>query len=255
MKNNAAIAGIVTFRQNKQRYIRCAICQKYPLIVKRFVAKKAPPITTAVGTRYRAKILNEHIKSAFHNECLKANRIDELKVTNTPMEAAICKANKRMIDYVGKLMIQIFHDAKRLNLSAFSWPSRYIAGEASCAYDSEKQTGSIIKNDISLHYVNPPGHLDLMATIVRSHRAEFLKKIDEYIAISLRIDGSIDLTQLDKIYVMAKVINLDGSSDLVFLGIGQQTERFAKGLMLAVIGALEVFFDDPKLILEKVSSV
>lgn len=35
--------------------------------------------------------------------------------------------------------------------------------------------------------------------------------MNECAAISLRIDSSIDLMQLDKIYVMGKLISLDGS--------------------------------------------
>lgn len=39
---------------------------------------------------------------------------------------------------------------------------------------------------------------------------------------------------IDKIYVMAKLINMDGSSELVFICIAEQTERFAPGLFNAV---------------------
>lgn len=201
-------------------------------------------------------IIDDHINSAYHKECIKANRIAELKDNmDAQMNVAISKANKRMIDYVGKLMIQIFVDAKRLSSSAFNWPSRFIAGEASCAYDSQSQAKSVISKNLSLQYVNPPGHLELMTTIIKSHRHGFVKKVNECVALSLRIDGSVDLTQLDKIYVMGKLINLNGSSELVFLGIGQQTQRQANGLMLAVIEALKVFFDDPRPIFQKISSV
>lgn len=166
--------GIVTFRFNSERYIRCNICNKYPLIVKRRGPTKPPAITTVSGTRFRSDILNDHIETTYHVDCLKAERLDSMVVAVAQLEIAVNKSNKRMVDYVGKLMIQIFHDAKRLNLSAYSWLSRYIAGEASHAKDSEKQDKSIIPSNISLQYVNPRGHLDLMTTI--SHRNHFLKK-------------------------------------------------------------------------------
>lgn len=252
------VDGIVTFRKDDGRYIRCEICQKYPHIIKQFVLKRLPRIVTANGTRFRTASLNEHLQTSYHIECLKENRLDGMGSGSdkvAALEISISKSNKSMVDYIGKLMIQVFVDAKRLHLSAFSWPSRYISGEASHAYDSLSQKESIIPNNISLRYVNPPGHLELMSTIFRSHHGEFLKKLNECIAISLRIDGSIDLTQIDKIYVMGKLINLDGSSELVFLGIGEQKKRFAAGLMLAVIDALKAIVVDPKLILRKVSSV
>lgn len=79
-----------------------------------------------------------------------------------------------------------------------------------------------------------------MHSIVQSHQSEFQQKIDNCVALSLRIDGSIDFTHVDKIYVMAKIINLDGSSELVFIGIAEQTQSKAQGLTLAVIDALNV---------------
>lgn len=152
-------------------------------------------------------------------------------------------------------MIQVYLDAKRLNLPAYSWPSRYVAGEASFAYDSLNQSRSIIAQNIDLQYVNPPGHLNLMTAIVHSHREEFLRKINDCIALSSRINGSIDFTHIDKIYVMAKLINSDGSSELIFIGIAEQTQRLAIGLMAAVMEALKTAVNDPKLILRKTSSV
>lgn len=171
------------------------------------------------------------------------------------MDIAINLANKNQIDRVGKLMIQVYLDAKRLNLPAYSWPSRYVAGEASFVYDSLNQSRSIIAQNIDLQYVNPPGHLNIMIAIVHSHREEFLRKINDCIALSLRKKGSTDFTHIDKIYVMAKLINLDGSSKLIFIGIAEQTQRQAIGLMAAVMEALKTAVNDPKLILRKTSSV
>lgn len=77
-----------------------------------------------------------------------------------------------------------------------------------------------------------------MTTIAKSNLNEFMEKINECWALSLRVDGSVDLTQIDKIYVMAKIINLDGSSELLFIGIAQQTERKAIGLKNATMEAI-----------------
>lgn len=249
--------GIVTFRSDDVKFIRCDICLKYPHIVKTFVPKKPPPITTAAGTRNRSEILEEHLKTPYHIECSNANRISLLDTTDKqpPMEIAIIKANKNQIDRVGKLMIQVYLDAKRLNLPAQSWPSRHVAAEASFAYNSLNQHESIIADAINLQYVNKPGHLSLMTAITKSHQDDFLQQINECVAISLRVDGSIDFTHIDKIYVLGKLINLDGSSQLIFIGISEQTERLAAGLMSAVKEALKAMVDDPYLFLRKISSV
>lgn len=78
------------------------------------------------------------------------------------MDIAVSKANAKMTDYVGKLMIQVYNDGKRLNLSANSWPSRFVSSEASSAFSSsaESQAKGIVANDLNLQYVNPPGHLE-----------------------------------------------------------------------------------------------
>lgn len=255
-KSGKLVPGIVSFHPDGKHHIRCEYCCQFSHIVKQYVTKKPPAITTTAGTRFYSQILNDHLDTDYHKECKKQHNINSVEtVEQPPMEVAIAKANQQQIDYVSKLMIQVYLDAKKLNLAAYSWPARYIAAEASTTYDSAKQNKSIVSDGINLQYVNPHGHLNLMTTIVRSHRDVFLKKINECNAISLRIDGSIDLTQIDKIYVMAKLINLDGSSELIFIGVSEQKERFAKGLMLAVIDALKVMFDDPSLILKKISSL
>lgn len=77
-----------------------------------------------------------------------------------------------------------------------------MAAETSNVYNAQNQRAKIVPDNINLQYVNPPGHLNLMTAIVRSHRSELFRKIDECLAISLRIDGSIDFTHVDKIYVL-----------------------------------------------------
>lgn len=178
--------GIVTFHLdstlNTKKYVRCEICSKYPNIVKRYCGTHHPPrITTSEGTRFLNQIVDDHVKSQYHAECTKAHRLETLKsgeIENAPMDIFINKANKRLMDYVGKLMIQVFHDAKRLTLSAYSWPSRFVTGEASSAYDSEKQPCNIIAENIRLQYVNPTGHFELINSIVNSHRSGFMRKIN-----------------------------------------------------------------------------
>lgn len=167
------------------------------------------------------------------------------------MEVSIRQANREQVRYVEKLMLQVFLDGKVLSLAAYNWPARYIIAEASSTYDIENRSCRVVADNINLQYVNPHGHLELMTTIVKSDRSNFVKKINEARAISLRSDDSVDFTNIDKIYVMAKIINMDGSSELLFIGIGEQKQRKALGLKNAVIEAIKATFDDPKKLLSK----
>lgn len=75
-------------------------------------------------------------------------------------------------------------------------------------------------------------------------------------AVSLRIDGSVDATQTDKIYVMAKVITLAGAPKLCFIGVGEQKERGALGLKNTVMDVIQSNTGEaPRRFLEKTSSL
>lgn len=66
------------------------------------------------------------------------------------------------------------------------------------------------------------------------------------------------LLQKYKLYfviLLSKLINRNGSPELIFIGISEQKERYTEGLMLSVPVALTVVVVKLKLILEKVSSL
>lgn len=72
------------------------------------------------------------------------------------------------------------------------------------------------------------------------------------------MDGSIDRDQIDKIYVLAKIITSTGTSELIFLGVKEQVERAASGLFKTALGAMEDMFGHGfvyNIILKKVSSI
>lgn len=213
--------------------------------MKQFNPRKPLAIASQTGTRIDSNTLNEHIQSKCHKACVEADRIDSLRSeagSNTSLEVSMRNVNRQKVTYVGKLLIQVYLDAKLLNLSAHGWSARYVGGEASSTYDSGNHSSPTVAENINLQYVNPHGHLELMSSIVKSYHNDFLEKINEAWAISLRINGSVDFTQIDKIYVMAKVINLNGSSELLFIGVEEQKQRKAIGFKNAVMEAIKGVF-------------
>lgn len=152
--------------------MRCEYCQEYPNIVKQFHPRGQVPMANH-ETRYRTNTLEEHIRSDYYKECERIFRLSTVtsEIVETfdgPLKRAMHKANVQMIDHVGKLMTQVFYDAKNLSLPPYSWPARYNASAASFAYDSQSRSRSSIPENIQMQYVNPPGHLELMTTIVKS---------------------------------------------------------------------------------------
>ena len=85
------------------------------------------------------------------------------------------------------------------------------------------------KTTADLQYCNPKGHRDLLSCIVRSHMPEMVKELEGALAVSLRMDGSIDRTQGDSEFVMAKIVKKDGSSKLIFVGHQRLAERGVEG--------------------------
>lgn len=63
-------------------------------------------------------------------------------------------------------------------------------------------------------------------------------------AISLRLDGSVDRTQIDKIYVLAKIVTDNGYTEEVYIGVAEPEERGARGMVGALTASLKNTFGD-----------
>jgi len=62
-------------------------------------------------------------------------------------------------------------------------------------------------------------------------------------AISLRYDGSVNRMQIDKIYVLTKLISEEGRPEKVFLGAAEPECRGAEVLLEAVKSACNTTLD------------
>lgn len=196
------------FYSDGKDFVYCTLCAKYPETVRLHVRnRKLPRIATKDGTLFRPDIVRNHLISEFHIACENVERIKVLTKPDqilTPMNVAIDKANSLQKSYVGKLIIQIFIDAKTLALPAWNWPARYVTNEASNAFKYDNHEQNNIPGKLSLQYVNPIKHLELMKCIVEADKSNMKSQILDCCALSLRVDGSVDRTHEDKIYVAAR---------------------------------------------------
>lgn len=95
----------------------------------------------------------------------------------------------------------------------------------------------------------------ILECIVDSNKPATANKINTCLALSLRCDGSVDRTNMDKIYVLAKIINSKGGLETLFIGVGEKTNRKADGLLDAVKKAINSQNPDLyKPIMKKMSS-
>lgn len=198
-------AGIVKIRVKNRNHVRCVICSKFPNIVKQYNPFKPLAIVNETGTRLQSSVINDHLKSACHIACVRANRITSIPVEERPstsMEKAIRNANQMQLTHISRLMLEVFFDAKYLSLTEYSWPARHVVASTSYQYVPNipfDHLDRTVPENINLQYVNPQGHAEMMTKIVEAHRGDFMEKLRSSWAISLRIDGSIDFTNIDKI--------------------------------------------------------
>lgn len=99
-------------------------------------------------------------------------------------------------------MIAVFNDAKRITLSSWSWPSREVASQLAAHFGD---TGTI-DHKIDLLYTTPSHHADLLNCIVRADLERFKSCLLNSIAVSLRVDASVDRMQKHNLYILAHVV-------------------------------------------------
>jgi hypothetical protein len=61
--------------------------------------------------------------------------------------------------------------------------------------------------------------------ITQAHSKEVFDTSMKSRALSLRLDGSVDRTQIDKIYVLATSIDEKGESQQTFLGVAEPDQK------------------------------
>lgn len=252
----------IRFRSNNKEYIRCQICTKYPETIKLYVYnKKIPAIATENGTLYRSDVVEKHILTEYHAACDRVEMIKRLDHSDdniNSIEFSMKKAMANQANHIGKIMIQVFTDAKLMTTAAYNWPARYVTNEAANAFIFNESASSIIPKNISLNYINPTQHHNMLKYIIEADHENIKTQIKQCLAISLRVDGSIDRSQKDKIYVLAKIISNTGEMKLIFLGMCEQLEPGARGLFKATLDAMINMFSRGfvyEIILPKVSSI
>lgn len=178
------------------------------------------------------------------------------KDTKESIDFHVTKQNEKLAAHVAKILFQIYVDAKKLTCSAYSWAARFVGAEFGHLFDC-KNANAKLSDSLNLQYVNPKSYAKLLGAIVQSDKSNFMQKLEKSIAASIRVDGSIDRTQLDKIYIMLKILTSTGDKELVFVGIAEQKLRGASGLFEAVKrGMIENVGEDIYIaIMKKITSI
>lgn len=87
-----------------------------------------------------------------------------------------------------------------------------------------KANGYLLDTKINLQYVTPSQHSELLKCIVQSDKPNLAVRLKNALALSLRVDGSVDRTQEHNIYVLVNAVNRDASMSTYFLGFSVPKE-------------------------------
>ncbi|KAL5235556.1 hypothetical protein ACI65C_002966 [Semiaphis heraclei] len=243
-----------------KHYIKCIACNKYPDIVKKHTIKsQIPKITQDLGALFRQEVIDNHLTKPYHTISIKMLRLSTLPNSivqqSTQMDRAILKANEKLGNKIGSLMIHTYGDAKKLTLSAYTYPMRVITSQMASNFTFNELNENITYD---FQYLTPASHKEFLQCIVKSYKKTFSDKlISETISMSLRCDGSVDRSQIDKIYIILKTVSLKGVEEQYFLGAGQVEQRGAEGILDAIETACinNVGHDVTEYIFKNISSI
>ena len=150
---------------------------------------------------------------------------------------SISEGNWELAATAARHMITVYNDTMRGNSSAHSWPSRAVASVSSESINLASDFKACEPKSCELSYVNPTNHSQFLDYIVRADAQNICDLLTSAIAVSLRVDESVDKQQVDNVFMMAKIVSGDGSDRLVFLGFAEPDECKAIDMMSLFEGA------------------
>jgi len=165
--------------------VRCCICFKFQHVAQMFSNKKGqlPAFCTDLGTVPRKEVLDSHLASQMHAECVNMEMAEQLKNAEicTGPGAQTCNQNDvkhlfstKHAELAGKMcrcFYTVYNDAKCTTLSAWSWPSHEVAHLLGCNAEQALSRGAGSDNvseitTCSLQYLIPQAHADLLDSIL-----------------------------------------------------------------------------------------
>ena len=201
-------------------YVRCDSCYNQQATIKTFrKSKRIPAICTSEGTIPRKEVLDEHLRSEMHAKAVEAEQASRLtpakRIQKSQLGSTVAKASAQLQNKIAKLMINVFNDAKKLTLSAWSWPSRE-ANMIAAGLDFQEEFSAFNPPSSVFQYITPSQHKAFLKFIVVADQDNVKSKLEKCLALSLRCDGSVDRRRIDNCHVIAKIINQEGKLEVLF---------------------------------------
>lgn len=248
-----------------RRYVRCEPCFRHPNIVKQHLStKRIPLIAQECGTLYNKASMIKHRKEVCHQEALKVHHQESSSFSKSNTEGVEKVKDVRteddevIADEVGRVMIQLYQDAKQLNLIPRSFSGIISTSNLASTFNMNRAHVPLISADSFAPQHDTLDPLEYLQCIVESDENHHIREeIRDAVALSLHCSGNVDKMGIDKFYVRVKVVTKTADVKVYFLGVGEPFERSAKSVMSALESACSktVGTDFFKTVVEKTSSI
>lgn len=217
--------------ENGRSYYRCEPCWTFADTIGKAHSYrgKLPGLCSSDGVVYRQKEIEKHVEWEGHKLSLAAwnhSKLTPTEVLNsTPILKYIYKENEALANRIGGFMVEIYNNAKRGSVAAFSWPSIHIAQSIGAEFKMNEEHKNYTPEPSSFQYLTPLQHADLMGYIVKADMPNLRKRINSSLPRSLSVDGSVDKFQTDNKHVMCKKTTQLAQKRTFFLDLMRQLKE------------------------------
>ena len=130
-----------------------------------------------------------YLDNEAHKESLRPNRLKMLatneKIQTVPLFEIADTQKTKLTDKMGKLVVQLYNDAKCLSFSSHSWPSRVVASEIAHQFDFKSPFQSYDASFLDLQYVTPGSYEDILRMVIAFNAPRIIKVVDKCLAVQL----------------------------------------------------------------------
>ena len=113
------------------------------------------------------------LKSSIHTDTCRMNRLkilskSEFNQKSSAIDSKISKSQIVLFRKIGSNMITIFNDAKRGNLSIWSWPPREVAFQRGKHFLENETIHGLSENLQDFRYLFPASHAEISEFILKA---------------------------------------------------------------------------------------
>lgn len=238
---------LTSIKLGKRNGLKCVVCFDNMVEAQKAARNGTVPIADGIRCDERKAIQRviDHVKSEVHAAAERAQAMKAAWDSQSDSHpwVRILKSHKlEVVQILIRLAVDVHNDSQIKTLSAWSWPSRYLAQR-----HSENQISQYVDHGLeseflpfkpkaaSLHYVSPQIYSEML-TIVADIELEKLKdKLSKCDCFSIQLDKSVDKFNVQSLFGTVRYFDEDYSMNIGFIGECYSQLHGAEGMLDAFL--------------------